>query len=262
MTITRTRLRGMTVLVALSVAIPAGAGGIAPTAHAAAAASVTTSATPSAATSIGHAPTLSDVLGALDRAGAKVLDTAHADRVDIGGPRDRSPVVRLRTREAGGIVGVGIPGGNSLSKAVVRRGVSIFTNEADSTAVAVNPLDDADAQLLVSIGSVTSPNRYRFPITVPDGASLALTEDGGAEVTLADGTLAASIPAPWAVDARQQPVTTHFELEGGSLLQVVDHRAQGTAYPVLADPSVFGCDWHTSTCIKFTKLRPRASRHT
>lgn len=264
MTMSRTRLRGMTVLVALGVAMTAGAGGIAPVAHAAAAPRITSSATPSAALGNGHAPTPSDVLGALDRAGAKVLNTtpgviqggvsrSHTNRVDVGGPLDRSPAVQLRAREADDTIRVGIPGGNSLSKAVVRRGISIFANEADATAVAVNPLDDGDAQLLVSIGSGNSPTRYRFPITVPDGASLALTEDGGAEVTLADGTLAASIAAPWAIDARQQPVATHFELEGGSLIQVVDHRAQGTAYPVLADPSVFGCDWHTSTCVKFTR---------
>lgn len=44
------------------------------------------------------------------------------------------------------------------------------------------------------------------------------------------------IDASWALDANGKPVPTHYEVNGTTLTQVVEHAA-GTAYPVVADPS-------------------------
>ena len=212
----------------------------------------------------GAALTPSEVAVALDEAGTKVLDTAavsttraastsHAGGADVTVPRDPASAVRLDTGKAATSIGVGLPAARTSSRSVVRDGVSIFTNDQDRTATAVNPLTDGGAQILVAIGSASSPTRYDFPVTVPPTAHLALTDDGGAQVTLADGDLAAAIPAPWAVDADQRPVPTHFEVHSTSLVQVVDHTSVDVAYPVLADPKIFRCDWYSHKCVKFTK---------
>ncbi|GAA2132666.1 hypothetical protein [Nocardioides bigeumensis] len=136
---------------------------------------------------------------------------------------------------------------------VVRDEVSIFTNDADATSVAVNPLADGGTQFVVAIGGAESPETYAFPVDVPDGARLELTEDGGAQVADGGGGSLATIPAPWAEDANGADVPTHFEVADGALVQVVDHIDSGATYPILADPSVFTCDAWTATCVKFTK---------
>lgn len=43
--------------------------------------------------------------------------------------------------------------------------------------------------------------------------------------------------APWAFDANGTPVPTHYEVQGSTLVQVVDHTGAGIAYPVVADPT-------------------------
>lgn len=43
------------------------------------------------------------------------------------------------------------------------------------------------------------------------------------------------LPA-WARDANGVAVSTHFALKGNKLVQYVDHRQPGVAYPVVADP--------------------------
>jgi hypothetical protein len=209
-----------------------------------------------------------DVVDALDDIGARVLDTAptsiEGDAVVSGTgvaavavPLDPSEPVTLGGAGPDDDLRIGVPRGTDAHAEVVG-GVSIFTDAKGTTATAVNPLEDGGAQFLVTIGSAESPTRFAFPVTVPDGALFALTDDGGAEITLADGTIAASIPAPWAVDADGARVQTHFEVAGDALVQVVDHRNPGIAYPVVADPSVFSCDWWTSTCVKFTKSETKS----
>jgi hypothetical protein len=46
----------------------------------------------------------------------------------------------------------------------------------------------------------------------------------------------ATVATPWATDANGAPVPTHYEINGSSIVQIVDHH--GAAYPVTADPKV------------------------
>lgn len=223
---------------------------------------------PTSPSTVSDTPTASEIAEGLDEAGSRLLSTAPVETTtrasvsDIGGtkvtvPRDPSRAIQFESNEGREGISVGIPGDSENTRASVRDGISIFVNKSDSTATAVNPLSDGGAQLLVTIGSANSPTRYDFPVTVPEGAVLSLTENGGAQVAFDDGNLAATIPAPWAFDANERPVPTHFEMDGDSLVQVVNHSASTTTYPVLADPSVFSCDWHTSSCVKFTKAETK-----
>lgn len=205
-----------------------------------------------------------EVVDAIEDAGERVYETAEvttnasasegqAAGVAVTIPRDPESTVVISPEDGAGSLVIGLPGGEDSSSAVIHDGFSIFANLEDQTATAVHPLAAGGAQFLLAVGSATSPTRYDFPVSVPDGAQLALTEDGGADVVFPDGHRVASIPAPWAVDAEQRPVPTHFEIQSGALVQVVDHTSVPVAYPVLADPSVFSCDLGTHMCVKFTK---------
>jgi len=215
--------------------------------------------TPALAEVSADAPTPAEVSGALSEVPATLVpDTAPVSQVSsqavvsgaVSVPRDPAQPVRLGPVKGG--LTVGLPA-TSAEASIVRDGVSIFQDDAAATSYAVNPLAGGGAQFLVAIGGADSPEEYAFPVDVPAGAQLALTENGGAQVNSADGSMLATIPAPWARDADGREIPTHFTIVGGALVQVVEHADAGAAYPVLADPSIFSCDAWTATCVKFTK---------
>ncbi len=206
-----------------------------------------------------EAPSSADVTAALTKAPATLVpDTAPVSAISqdavVSGtvtvPRDPARPVQLGLARSG--LAIGLPA-TDADTSVVRDGVSIFQDAAAATSYAVNPLAGGSAQFLVAIGGSDSPEEHAFPIDVPAGALLTLTEDGGAQVAGADGSMLASIPAPWARDANGRAIPTHFTIVDGALVQIVEHKGSGAAYPVLADPSIFSCDAWTATCVKFTK---------
>lgn len=114
--------------------------------------------------------------------------------------------------------------------------------------------EDGSVQILTTIADASAPRVYEYPLDIPLGSLLTLTADGGAEVATSDGLVIVSVAAPWAYDAEGRAVPTHFEVEGGTLLQIVNHVDGQTAYPVVADPSVsFG--WYVY--VKYSKADVR-----
>lgn len=97
---------------------------------------------------------------------------------------------------------------------------------------------------LVHIDSADAPERFDFPIG-GDVAALRPTGDGGVEALNAEGELIATAPAPWATDANGVAVQTHYEINGTTLTQVVEHRGGNFAYGIVADPwwNPFSWNW-------------------
>jgi len=52
----------------------------------------------------------------------------------------------------------------------------------------------------------------------------------------ADGAPIAQLATPWARDANGRDVPTRFEIDGTTVVQVVEHRGAGFAYGITADP--------------------------
>ncbi len=92
---------------------------------------------------------------------------------------------------------------------------------------------------------------YRFPVDGPDGfrlvpaAELLGADNDTGEVLLLgpSNKLLTTFDPAWAKDANGAPVPTHYEIDGNTLVQVVDFTA-ATAFPVVADPSV----WAITKC--------------
>ena len=165
---------------------------------------------------LADAPTPAEVSSALSEVPAALVpDTAPVSGVSpqavVSGAVTvpRNPALPVQLGPAKGGLSIGLPA-TDADASVVRDGVSIFQDDAAATSYAVNPLAGGGAQFLLAIGGPDSPEEHAFPIDVPAGAQLALTEDGGAQVTGADGTTLASIPAPWARDANDRAIPTHF----------------------------------------------------
>lgn len=89
---------------------------------------------------------------------------------------------------------------------------------------------------LVRLTGPTAGKRYRFPLA--GAASLRHRADGSVAILDGKHRELAVIGAAWARDARGRAVPTHYDIQGRTLVQVVDHRRPGVAYPVIADPSI------------------------
>jgi hypothetical protein len=133
--------------------------------------------------------------------------------------------------------------------------VAVFEGTAPDTVVAVQ--DTAQGlRALVRIDSPDAPERFDFPIG-GDVVDLRPTPDGGVDALGAHGEVIASAPAPWATDANGVAVPTHFEIDGTTLTQVVEHHAGHFAYRIVADPwwNPFSWNWGQIVSTTFSAVR-------
>lgn len=198
-----------------------------------------------------------DAGSSIEQAAPAVLDGAAAVPTDSSGPTAISTTVAgteviVPTDPAQGIVmdtargpaiTIDLPSATRADNAQpVAPGVVAYDNNNGSATV---PVVTTDGSLAVhtTITGPEAPTRYSYPVTVPGGGRLELTADGGVQVLDGDGALVSAIAPAWAKDANQAPVPTHFEVNGTTLTQVVEHAGSGAVYPVVADPgfwSIFG----------------------
>ena len=116
----------------------------------------------------------------------------------------------------------------------VTGGVNL-TIQTDSTGFAVS----------AELAAVTSLHQLRFDVSLPDGATLELDDDGSIDVVDADGFTIGAFKAPWARAADGTVVETSYTVEGRTIVQSVA-TADEALYPVVADPE-FDWGWVTGT---------------
>ncbi len=132
-------------------------------------------------------------------------------------------------------VTLGVPGEGTADQV---GGTTVFEGDKTATDVAVQATTGG-ARALVNIESEAAPERFNFPVG-GDAARLEMTQEGGVTVyNAADETLGVIAPA-WARDANGVAVPTHYEIDGTTLTQVVQHKGGNYAYGITADP------WYTS----------------
>jgi hypothetical protein len=161
---------------------------------------------------------------------ASATDTpapASTDGVQIG-ETGSAPVVIDSGQQA---VTLRLP---AQGDAVVVGDTTVFEGRAEDSAVAMQPTVDG-ARALVEIDSADAPERYAFGVG-GDAASLRLEDDGSVTALDATGQPLGSFEAPWATDADQTPVPTHYEIAGDRLVQTVEHHQGAYRYPIIADP--------------------------
>lgn len=90
---------------------------------------------------------------------------------------------------------------------------------------------------LLEIKNAEAATEYRFENAVPIDHTAILQPDGSIQFINSEGEHSGVIAAPWALDATGQSVPTRYELDGSTLVQVVEHH--GANYPIIADPAWF-----------------------
>jgi hypothetical protein len=192
----------------------------------------------------------SDPLAAIAAAAPEVLSGVADVSVDLSGksaaeastadssailPTAAADGVRL-TGSGGTEISVGLPNAANAEDAVAEAdGIVSYDNNDGSTTVPVLK-EDASVQITTVIDDANAPDRYDYPLHVPADATVSLDSRSGA-VLIADaaGNFLAGVAPAWAKDATGADIATHYELEGTTLTQVVEHAA-GSAYPIVADP--------------------------
>ena len=185
----------------------------------------------------------------IDRAAAAEQATPVASNPNLSIPSSGAELVTLGGFGPGGLaadppgVAVELP---ELAIDLPARGpadqsgkTTVFDGNAGGHQVAVQPVA-AGVRTLVQIDSPQAPERYPFAVG-GDVVGLEAQRDGSVTGYDAEGEPIAYIAPAWARDASGREVPTFYELEGTTLVQVVQHRDGDWAYPITADPTL---EWH------------------
>ncbi|MET7424023.1 PASTA domain-containing protein [Dactylosporangium sp. NPDC005555] len=111
------------------------------------------------------------------------------------------------------------------------KGVVVFRDAVPGTDVAEQVLAPEAARIFYVVKDAGAPTSFD---TTVSGATAQLAH-GGVVLRSKDKTVGA-VPPSWAYDAKGKLVPSHYEVHGGTVRLVVEHRAAGVAYPVVADP--------------------------
>lgn len=193
-----------------------------------------------------------EVAGSLVADAAPLSDTGDGFVAVVGGsevelPAD--PAESLVLDGAAGEIGVDLPVVAGLGDGVVdESGAVVYQSDTSPVSLAAQATQDGGMQVLVVIDGPDAPTEYRFDMTIPEGASIVPTGDGGAAVIGVDGAPLIQIAPPWAFDANGTEVDTSYRFDGSTLIQYIDH-VEAT-YPVVADPKL---SYGWSVYLKYSK---------
>lgn len=124
---------------------------------------------------------------------------------------------------------------------------TVYSQVAADTDFLVKPTP-AGIETFTQIRSPEAPESHKLRFTLPAGARLSGTVDGGAEIVRGEETLAIIMP-PSAKDAQDQDVPVSYGIDGATLELRVPHREADLAYPILVDPTV-NEDWYNYAWIQ------------
>ncbi|MCU5276340.1 hypothetical protein OCA15_27720 [Bacillus cereus] len=139
---------------------------------------------------------------------------------------------------------ISLPELNSSEVIQTNNGTLIYQDKNQPTDLALQTTKDG-IRSLIKIKNQFAPKEYKFGIDIPNGGKLVTSADylgkeyDTGEVFIVDSeNIIQSVFMPaWANDANGKPVSTHYKVDGNTLIQVVEFD-KNTAFPVIADP-----DW-------------------
>lgn len=166
-------------------------------------------------------------------ADSAAVATSDGTTVDV--PKDPRDGVSVTAN--GQAVSIALPDAADASNATRLSDGTVAYAGTNGSANAVVPTSDG-VQMLTTIKNAKAPTRYTYRVSVPDGGKVQVTEDGRAVIADGDGKVIGMVDVPWAKDANGTLVPTHYETDGATLTQVVDHTSDNYAYPITADPRI------------------------
>ncbi|MFD7169732.1 hypothetical protein [Streptomyces violascens] len=171
---------------------------------------------------------------------AQAVTDGPDGRVVVTAPRQATGMLEASVAE-GSVFRLGLPGVENVTGIQSSAGTVVYPDAAPSTDIAVQPLAGGGVRNLVTLKDRSAPTVQRFELNLPAGTEAVPNQDGGYDLvrTAGDdsGLTVGVIDAPWAKDANGNDVPTSYKLDGNTLVQEI-RTSNGTAFPVVADPSV------------------------
>ncbi len=155
-----------------------------------------------------------------------------SDGVVVETPATAAGALSITSRYDGGRVSVGLPTESGASAQVAESGTITYGDSGNDVATGVRVFDSG-VQVSTVLESPQADHSFTYPLTLPAGAHIESTPDGGVVFLGGDGTLVGGFAPPWAKDSEGKDVGTRYEIRGDSVVQHVD---AATSYPVVADP--------------------------
>lgn len=184
-----------------------------------------------------------------EAAAAGVVTTSvHDGTVEISKDGSNDARVVLDGGEDGLQISFGLPTAEDAKDARVSAdGTTVFADPNGLVDVGVQTLADGAVRALTVINNREAPVEYEYQIDAEAGIVLEPTGGGAILLRGVDGSSRGAVLPAWAVDANGSPVRTHYEIADGTVTQVIEHKAEGVAYPVVADPKVYYAWWQLFT---------------
>lgn len=147
---------------------------------------------------------------------------------------------------------------------------TVFYNGKEAS-VGVQALENGARQVII-LKNEKAPLRYDFTYKLENKSYLKFaqledgTQDGSIIIYNKQDEPIGMIDPPWAKDNNGMPVNTHYEINGTTLTQVIEPTTV-TAYPVIADPSVYSWyfksgKWITRGGVRSLSLKPNLALRT
>lgn len=147
----------------------------------------------------------------------------------------RAPEVPMLVTSDEGTVGIGVPFQQTASEPFeISDGLIGYRNGNESTTVRAIK-EDGSAQTATVLDSSSAPERFDYPLTVPDGAVLEVSGEVVLVISSTGDFIGGFAPA-WATDANGTEVPTEYVVNGTTITQLVTHQAGDFEYPIVADP--------------------------
>jgi hypothetical protein len=132
----------------------------------------------------------------------------------------------------GATVSFSLPEEAAAGEAVLSDGETVVYPGA--VDVTVEALDPSTVQVATVIPDEASAHEFTYRFG--DGVVPELESDGSARLIDESGAQIGAVAPPWAVDADGAEIATSYRVDGDALVQTVS-AAEGTVYPVVADPT-------------------------
>jgi len=152
--------------------------------------------------------------------------------VQVKTPATADGALSVTSRHGGKSIAVGLPTKSKAAAHKAGSGTITYGDTSRDVTVGVRVFDSG-VQILTVLESPQADHSFTYPVTLPGGAHIESTPDGGVIFLGADGTLLGGFAAPWAEDKQGKSVGTRYEILGHTVIQHVDAAA---SYPVVADP--------------------------
>lgn len=159
-------------------------------------------------------------------------------------------------------VGIELAGDSSQpSASVVQGSATFYPNVAPDTDLAVAPTPTG-VETFTQLRSAEAPRSQTFHLSLPAGAGLKATPEGGAEITQG-GELLVAVPPPSAIDAEGNEVPVSLSVSGDAISLHVEPQPE-SAFPLLVDPVYESYAWMNSNNYTgiYSDWRPASSNET